>query len=98
MNIPEYFYAIVGTIGAALILLGFYRTSIGQWKNKSFWYELDNTLGALGLTIYQYHLHAYISMVLNIIWAIVAFRGLTAFAERYERQKRSKHSRRKARS
>ncbi len=86
-------YNILGTLGACLILLGFYRTSIGQWKNKSFWYELDNTAGALLLIVYQLHLHAYISVVLNVIWAIVAFRGLVSFAERYQSQK-SRHNRR----
>ncbi len=84
------FFNILGTMGACLILLGFYRTSIGKWKNKSFIYELDNTIGALLLIVYQFHLHAFISVVLNVIWAIVAFRGLLSFAERYSwsRQKR----------
>ncbi|HUP26021.1 MAG TPA: hypothetical protein VM124_00040 [Candidatus Limnocylindrales bacterium] len=91
---PEYVYSVLGTIGAILILLGFYRTSIGQWKNKSFWYELDNTIGALLLIIYQAHLRAYISVVVNAVWAVVAFRGLTSFAERYQgRQKRKRRSR-----
>lgn len=76
-------YDIIGALGASLILFGFYRTSIGKWKNKSFWYELDNTVGAVLLIIYQSHLHAYISVVVNVIWAIVAFRGLTSFVERY---------------
>lgn len=76
-------YDVVGAIGAFLVLLGFYRTSIGKWKNKSFWYELDNLVGASFLIIYQFHLRAYISVVVNIIWALVAFRGLTSLAERY---------------
>jgi hypothetical protein len=76
-------YDVIGSMGAGLILLGFYRTSIGKWKNKSFWYELDNTVGALFLVIYSIHHHAYISVVINTIWAIVAFRGLSSFAERY---------------
>ncbi|GAC1388230.1 MAG: hypothetical protein NVS1B7_8390 [Candidatus Saccharimonadales bacterium] len=87
------FYDVIGTIGACLILLGFYRTSIGQWKNKSFWYELDNTIGACLLMVYQFRLHAYISVVVNAIWAIVAFRGLTSFAERYQKKLRSKKRR-----
>jgi hypothetical protein len=89
-------YDILGTVGASLILFGFYRTSVGKWKNKSFWYELDNTVGALFLIVYQWHLNAYISVILNTIWAIVAFRGLTSFAERYNRAK--KHSRRRSAS
>jgi hypothetical protein len=79
-------YSIIGTAGAFLVLFGFYRTSIGKWKNKSFWYEMDNFLGAGLLIIYQLRFKAYISVVVNIIWAIVAFRGLTPFAERYTRR------------
>lgn len=75
---------LVGALGACLILFGFYRTSIGRWKNKSFWYELDNFVGAILLVFYQIHTHSYISVVVNVIWAIVAFRGLTPFAERYQ--------------
>jgi hypothetical protein len=92
----ELLYNIAGTVGAFLILLGFYRTSIGRWKNKSFWYELDNTVGAILLIIYQLHLDAYISVIVNTIWAIVAFRGLTSFAERYRWSGIGKKARRKA--
>ncbi|MDB5186040.1 MAG: hypothetical protein JWL85_563 [Candidatus Saccharibacteria bacterium] len=90
----ELVYNIIGTVGACLILLGFYRTSIGKWKYKSFWYELDNTVGAVLLIIYQFHLQAYISVVVNVIWAVVAFRGLLSFAERYRstQQKRGRTS------
>ncbi len=92
---PNIFYDVIGSVGAFLILFGFYRTSIGKWKNKSFLYELDNTIGALLLIVYQLHLKAFISVTVNIIWAIVAFRGLTPFAERYiKRNSRLKHGRR----
>ena len=87
----ELMYNIAGTLGAFLILLGFYRTSIGQWKNKSFWYELDNLVGATLLVIYQLHHNAVISVVVNVIWAVIAFRGLTSFAQRYNhRAKKTK--------
>jgi hypothetical protein len=90
------FYNALGFIGACLVLLGFYRTSIGQWKNKSFWYELDNTVGAIMLIIYQWHAGAYISVVVNIIWAIVAFRGLMSFADRYSWDARRRRITRKS--
>ncbi len=83
-------FNIIGTLGALLILLGFYRTSIGRWTSKSFWYELDNVVGPGLLIAYQLHLHAIISVMLNVIWAIVAFRGLTSFAERYAHSRRNK--------
>lgn len=90
----QLFYDIIGILGAALILLGFYRMSIGRWKSQSFIYELDNLVGASFLAAYQLHQQAYITVVLNIIWAIIAFRGMTSFAER--RHKPHKKTRRKA--
>ena len=88
-------YDVIGTTGAALILLGFYRISIGHWTSKSFWYELDNVFGPGFLIIYQLHYRAYISVVLNVIWVIVAFRGIVSFVERYQaNQKRHKKHRR----
>ncbi len=73
---------IVGILGAFLILLGFYRTSIGKWNVKSFWYELDNLIGACLVGFYQYHHHATISIIINIVWATVALRGLSSYADR----------------
>lgn len=78
-------YTIIGSLGAALILFGFYRTSIGRWTNRSVWYELDNLVGAVLLIFYQLHIKNYISLVLEIVWAIVAFKGVTSLAERYEK-------------
>jgi hypothetical protein len=80
-------FNLVGLIGSLLLLFGFYRTSIGQWTGKSFWYELDNVVGAALIIVYQVHYHAYISVVLNFIWGVVAFRGLTSFAQRYQARK-----------
>lgn len=85
-----WYVQVVGVIGACLVLFGFYRISIGKWTNKSFWYELDNLIGALCLIFYQLHLRAYINIVLNCIWAIVAFKGITSFADRYAKTTKRK--------
>jgi hypothetical protein len=82
MNATDLFYNIIGVMGSLLLLFGFYRTSIGKWTGKSFWYELDNLLGATFIIVYQIHHQAYITMVLNVIWGLVAFRGLTSYAQR----------------
>jgi hypothetical protein len=87
------FYTTLGIIGGLLILFGFYRTSIGKWSGKSFWYELDNFLGATLLTLYQWHYKVYISVVLNVIWAVVAFRGLEPYAIRRLNSNRKKRKR-----
>jgi hypothetical protein len=73
---------IVGVLGCLLVLFAFYRTSIGRWTGKSLWYELDNLLGAVCLIIYSYEKAAYVNIILNLVWAVVAFRGVTSIAER----------------
>jgi hypothetical protein len=75
-------YNTIGAVGSLLILLGFYRISIGRWSGKSLLYELDNLVGAALIVVYQVHFHAYITVVLNAIWVIVAFRGVTSIIER----------------
>jgi hypothetical protein len=79
----DFAFTIVGALGAFLILFGFYRTSIGRWTNKSLWYELDNVVGPSLMIVYALHFQAYVSAVINVIWIVVAFRGLIPFAERY---------------
>jgi lipid-A-disaccharide synthase-like uncharacterized protein len=75
-------YTALGIIGGILILFGFYRISIGRWTGKTFWYEMDNLLGSILILIYQIHYRVYVSVILNVIWAIVAIRGLSSYAER----------------
>lgn len=84
-----YFIDFVGISGCLLILFAFYRTSIGRWTGRSLWYELDNFLGAACLIIYSYDKQAYVNIVLNAVWLIVAFRGLNSIADR-RRAKASK--------
>ncbi|HTB49230.1 MAG TPA: hypothetical protein VK712_04055 [Verrucomicrobiae bacterium] len=80
----------VGITGCILILFVFYRTSIGRWTGKSLWYELDNLLGATLLIIYSYEKTAYVNIALNLVWAIVAFRGVSSIAKRRQRKGKSK--------
>ena len=73
---------IIGIVVCLLVLLAFYRTSIGRWTGKSLWYELDNLLGAVCLIIYSYEKAAYVNIILNLVWAVVAFKGVTSIEER----------------
>ncbi len=86
---------LVGLLGALLILFAFYRTSIGRWTGRSFWYEFDNLLGSICLIFYSYYKGSYITLVLNFVWLAVAFRGLTSIHER--KVVRSKSRRRRQR-
>lgn len=86
----EIFYNVLAVIGSVLLLFGFYRVNIGRWTNKSFWYELDNVIGAALIIVYQIYYHAFVSVVVNLIWAGVAVVGLSVFFRRlhYHRKKR----------
>lgn len=84
------FYNVLAIIGSVLLLFGFYRVNTGKWSNKSFWYELDNLVGAIMIIAYQIHYHAFVSVVVNIIWGGVAVAGLVVFLRRahWHRKKR----------
>lgn len=90
MNFEFNWFTLVGITGAVLILFGFYRTSIGRWTNKSIWYELDNLLGAGLLMIYNLIIGAHISVVLDIVWIVVALRGITSIVERHNERLKNK--------
>lgn len=85
------FYNALGIAGSVLLLFGFYRATTGKWNNKSFWYEFDNILGAVLIIVYQIHYHAYVSVVVNLIWAGVAVVGISVFFHRVRRHRAKKH-------
>ena len=72
----------MGLAGGIVLLFAFWRTSIGKWTGKSLWYELDNLIAAVLLSVYAYNKGAVISVFLNFVWGIVAVRGVTSYAER----------------
>jgi hypothetical protein len=78
----------VGFIGGILFLFAFWRTSIGKWTGRSLWYELDNLLGAILMSIYAYKKGAYVNIGLNLVWGVVAIRGVTSYAERRMHRKK----------
>lgn len=83
MKIFGIFYMeYVGVIGAMMILFGFYRTSVGLWSGRSYWYEWDNLVGSLLLLAYALYHRSYVTVVLNMVWVIVALRGLSSASER----------------
>jgi len=88
--VETFVYNALGIVGSILLLFGFYRVNSGKWTNKSFWYEFDNIFGAILIIIYQIHYHAFVSVVVNLIWAGVAVGGRWVFFRRvhHHRKKR----------
>lgn len=81
---------MIGIAGAALIIFGFFRINLGIWTSKSLWYEIDNLAGASLMAVHELLIGAYIPLVLSLMWAIVAIKGLTSFAERSDEKKLQK--------
>jgi len=77
----------IGIAGGVVLLFSFWRTSIGKWTGTSLWYELDNLIAAGLLAFYAFNKGALVSVVLNVVWAAVAHRGVTSFAERRKHKK-----------
>ena len=88
---------LVGIAGVSLILYSFYRLTIGGWTSKSLWYQLNNLLGALLLSVYSWYKHAYVTILLNIVWAGVATIGVESIYERHQRALQRRQRRRKQR-
>ena len=82
MSTADIIYNGLGVVGAVMLLFGFYRVNSGKWNNRSFWYELDNVIGATLIIIYQIRYHAYVTVVVNAIWAIVALWAVCVFLRR----------------
>lgn len=68
---------IVGWLGTALILVAYVLSSLGYLSTSTVSYQLMNLLGALGVGLITYLRKAFQGFVLNLVWAIVAFIGLT---------------------
>lgn len=90
MSGTEIFLNALAVIGSILLLLGFYRVNTGRWTNKSFWYEMDNFIGAILIIIYQLYYHAYVSVIVNIIWGGVALIGISVFLRRLHHHRNRK--------
>lgn len=83
-------FVYIGLLGVVSVLLGFYRTSIGQWTDKSLLYELDSIIGVSLIVVYQIHVKAYVTLPLNLVWIVVSFRGLIPFAVRRRKTRQQK--------
>lgn len=82
MSAEVIFFNGLGILGSIVLLFAFYRVNSGRWNNRSLWYELDNVIGAALIIVYQVYYHAFVSVVVNIVWGGVAIMGLAVFFKR----------------
>jgi len=75
-NEMNYFVEIIGWIGAVLIVGAYFLNITGRLKSSSAIYIISNLLGGIFFTINTLVHHAYPSMIVNIIWVLIAIAAL----------------------
>ncbi|MFC1780164.1 hypothetical protein ACFLY9_00505 [Patescibacteria group bacterium] len=65
-------FDISGIIGLVLILLAFLLLQKRKLTDDDHAYNLLNIVGGLALSIYGVYYKAWFSVILNIVWAVVA--------------------------
>ncbi len=72
----NYFFEIIGWIGAVLIVGAYFFNINGKWKSTSGVYIISNLFGGIFFTINTLVHQAYPSMIVNIIWVFIAIAAL----------------------
>lgn len=85
---------IIGIIGGLFYLTAYIEVALGKWNGKSFWYEINNIMGAVFLSFYSMYKYAYTSVILNFIWGAVALYGIRHIIIRHTYRKQIRRKRR----
>lgn len=70
------FIEIIGWIGAVLIVGAYFFNINGKLKSSSIVYIISNLLGGIFFTLNTFVHKAYPSMIVNIIWVIIAITAI----------------------
>ena len=72
----DIFIEIIGWIGAVLIVGAYFLNINGKLSSRSVVYIISNLVGGIFFTINTLVHHAYPSMLVNIIWVLIAIAAL----------------------
>ena len=72
----NYFIEIIGWIAAVLIVGAYFFNINGKLKSSSLVYIFCNLIGGIFFTVNTFIHHAYPSMIVNIVWVIIAIAAL----------------------
>jgi hypothetical protein len=70
------FIEIIGWIGAVLIVGSYFLNINGKVKSSSSMYLFSNLIGGIFFIVNTFVHHAFPSMIVNIIWVIIAMAAL----------------------
>ena len=72
---------LVGWIGAFFIVSAYFLLTKRKIKAKSIKYQLPNLIGSVMVAINAYFNMAFPSMVINLIWIMIAIWGIEQYFE-----------------
>ena len=72
----DIFIEVIGWIGAVLIVGAYFLNINGKLSSRSVIYIISNLIGGIFFTINTLVHHAYPSMLVNIIWVLIAIAAL----------------------
>lgn len=70
------FIEILGWIGAVEVIIAYALNSNGKMKSDSVAFQVLNLTGAVFLIVNTWYNAAYPSMVINVIWTVIAIGAL----------------------
>lgn len=76
----EFWVHVVGTVGAACLLLAYFLVSKGKVEGGSRFYQLLNVVGSIALAVNTGYFHAWPSMALNVVWIFIGVAMLRTIA------------------
>jgi len=72
----DVFIEIIGWIGSVLVVGAYCLNLYGVWKTNSLLYIFSNLIGGAFFIVNTFVHKAYPSMIVNIIWVIIAVTAL----------------------
>ena len=67
---------VIGVIGAAIILFGFFMNQTHRWRDTDRVYDVTNFIGGVLMTAYAFLIGSMPFAVLNVVWAFISLRDL----------------------
>lgn len=76
-----HFIDYLGALGAILLLFAYFMSTTKRWQTHNPLYQLSNLTAAILLIIYSFSKTAYVHVLINVVWAVVAIIGLVLIRE-----------------
>lgn len=76
MTLKDYTREIIGAYGILMILGGYFLNSFGYIGADNVWYQLMNLTGGMAFVYYTLVKHAWASLVVNVVWVMIAIVSL----------------------